>query len=268
MRSAVRDELSRLWSVPAAIFYLAFLAYPTVQGLILIPSYAYQAPIDNFTLMTNGPVALVFPLLLTGVYVFRFSGLVNHRYACYARFRSGTSTFLGAHLIVNAITVGVLVLGSYLIAAAVAFLVLPSTGFLRGQLGYEPLPADQVADYTQQLITFSQLASAGVGVYVTVFSLFVAVFSMVIATASLGFTLLARSRILGLAATLILYTVENFALSYAGLEVFRTTTAIFPDAITPQPLWVPMIPLAAWIVLAVVLIARVRRSADQLETLA
>ncbi|MFT4167231.1 MAG: hypothetical protein QM650_18505 [Microlunatus sp.] len=268
MKAAVRDELSRLWSVPAVIFYVAFLALPTVQGLLLIPSYAYEAPIDNFTLMTNGPIALVFPLLLTGLYVFRLSGLLNHRYAFYARFRSSTSTFLAAHIIVNAVVVGVLVLASYLLAAAVAFLILPSSSYLASQVGYQPLPADQIGGYTTQLITFSQLAFAGVGVYVVVFSLFVAVFSTVIATASLGFTLLAKSRILGLAASLILYTVENFVLAYARLEQYRTVTAIFPDAISPQPLWVPMIPLAAWIVLTVVVIIQVRRSADQLETLA
>lgn len=268
MLAAVRDELGRLWSAPAVIFSLAFLAYPTVQGLILIPSYVYQAPIDNFTLMTNGPTALVFPLLLTSMYVFRFSGLLHHRYAFYARFRSGTSPFLTGHIIVNAIVVGLLVLGSYLIAAVVAFLIVPSTGFLARQSGYQPLPVDQIGAYTRQLITFSQLASHGTAVYVMVFSLFVALFSVVIATASLGFTLLAKSRLLGLAATLALYTVENFVLSYAGLEVYRTVTAIFPDAITPQPLWVPMIPFAAWILLTVVLILRVRRTADQLETLA
>ena len=268
MIAVVRDELSRSWSAPVALCYLAFLIYPTVQGLVLIPSYVYQAPIDNFTLMTGGPLALVFPLVLTALYVFRFSGLLHHRYACYARFRSSTSRFLAAHLIVNAIVVGVLVFGSYLIAAVTVFLILPSTRFLTQQSGYEPLPAAQLQAYNEQLITFSQLASHGVWVYVMVFSLFVAVFSVVIATASLCFTLLATSRLLGLAATLILYTVESFVLAYARLEVFRTDTSLFPDGITQQPLWVPMIPFTVWIVLTAVLLRRVRRRADQLETLA
>lgn len=268
MRQAVRDELSRLWSIPAALFLLAFLAYPTVLGVAMMRSYAYQAPIDMFTLMTNTPVALVFPLLLTALYVFRFSGLLHNRFAFYSRFRSSTRTFLAVHLTLNVVLVGVLVFTSYLIAGLVSFVVLPATGILATQTGYQPLPAGEVAHYTSHLVTFSQLADAGTGIYVVVFAGFVGLFSVVMATAALGFTLLAKSRILGLAATLILYTVEDFVLSYAGLEQFRSSASLFPDSIIQQPLWVPMIPLAGWLVLSVVLIVRVGHSADQLETLA
>jgi len=268
MVEAVKVEVRQLRSARTWIFYALFLLYPTVIGIAMMPAYEYTAPIDSFTLMTGTPVSIVFPLLLTGLYVFRFSGLLQNRYAFYARFRSGTGAFLSAHMVVNILVVGVLVFLSYVIAAVAAFLVLPHTAFLQNLVGYRPLPAGRVAEYTTSVETFTQLAAYGTWVYVLVFSLFVAVFSMAIATASLGFTLLTRSRILGLSATLVLFTVENFVLSYARVEQFRSVTAIFPGGIIQQSLWVPVIPLVAWVVLAGVLMWWARRSAERLDTLA
>lgn len=268
MVEAVRIEIARLWTPPMAAIYVAFVAFPTVWGVAVQASYAYQAPIDLFTLMVSHPAALVFPLLLTGLYVFRFSSLLQHRYAFYARLRSGTRAFLGVHVAVNVIVVGSLVLVSYLGAAAIAYLVLPRTQLVRGALGYQPLPNAAAREYSSSLVTFSQLSEAGTLAYVVGFASFVAVFSVVIATASLCFTLLARSRILGLALTLVLYTAESFVLAYAGLEQYRTDASLFPSGITQQPVWVPMVPLAAWVVLTAALLIYLRRSADRLDTLA
>lgn len=264
----IRAELLKLWTTPTIVLFSALVALPTVAGLLQVPSYTYQAPIDSFALMTNSPVSLIAPLLLTGLYVFRFSALLQHRYAFYVRQRTGTNSFLGLHLAVNVVVVGVLVLAGYLVAAATAYLVLPRTEWLQSSDGYQPLPPETVQAYSVSAGSFAQLNEAGSLVYVLGFSGFVTVFSTVIATASLCFTLLVRSRLLGLAATLVLYTAENFVLSYADLAVFRTTSAIYPGGIEQQPLWVPMVPLAAWVLLTVALVAYVRRSADRLGSLA
>ncbi|MFT4122595.1 MAG: hypothetical protein QM635_02060 [Microbacteriaceae bacterium] len=232
-------------------YALAIVALPTVTGLAQVGSTEIDAPITLFELGFEY-LTLLFPLLAVGLHVFAFSSEIADRWIVYVRPRADIRRYLLARLGAGALLsfgVPALAVGLW---GLVAFGIAPHLGLAPNGYG-QPLSPDELIRLTTRAATFSQLAHAGTAVYVLVYAAWVGLWGAVFSAVAFLVLLVADNRLLAFTTPLVLYWLDNLVLSNLGLEQLRTGTAVFPFAITQQPIALAAIPVLFWLLLIAVL---------------
>ena len=214
---------------------LLIIVIPPVSGVMALPGYALDHWMPYFTLMFDG-VGLAFPLLVALLSQLRLLDEWSNTYALLTRTRVNPAIYFTSRLLVSALLAAAVFFVMTLACFAVARLTYTDHGY--GVPSQGPI---------ESRFPFSQLWAISPGLYVLVFSLWVAWVAGTVAAWCTLLTAVIGNKFLALAAPLVLWLGMNFVLAVLGLEALSLPP--FRFHITQQPIWTELV---GWAVIALI----------------
>ncbi|GAA1710850.1 hypothetical protein GCM10009809_04020 [Isoptericola hypogeus] len=242
----------RSWS---SLVGLGIVALPTAQALTQVSSNRLWDNFDLFTLMMSDWLPLLFPLLVTALYLPRFAGELSHGFIRPVRPRTPIGTFLDSRIA----TAALLAFGVFFVAVAIAALV----AFV-GNAGHAITPltppgAGETPHPVSGRTTFSPLYSISPALYGVAMATWIGANAALWSVVGGLCLLLVGNRFLALAAPTVLFMVLQVAIAYAGFDAFILTGSIFQSNIVQQPAWYPFVQFAGVGLVVALAYAWVRR---------
>ena len=253
---------------------LLIIAFPVVSALAVADSYALTTPMQLFTMMLSGFLPLLFGVVAVCFGCLPLTWRLNHGFAALTAVRGSIRADLARRALVNAITVGGIFFLTVVVAAIVAFEVVPRADLVtfrpESMLNYPdgaPFSPAQIRQDDLSNNTWSFLYAAGWPLYAFVYATFVGVSAALWATAGFAAVLLVANRYLALALPFLAINLVDFPVQVAGMAQFSPLISVFPFNISAQPLWTAFVPLAVLALVVAGLATYCWRHADHLESL-
>ncbi|MDN5725229.1 MAG: hypothetical protein L0G99_04755 [Propionibacteriales bacterium] len=260
----VIDEITAPSVVLASIVTFTICAVLPLGFVSLTANdYLIPFPTEWFSLaMRNNPMVLLFALLAAIPYVLPFGAQVKNGYFGYARMRGLPKRLLASRYLAAAIVSGV----TFFITGMVIFAASRLTPTRFQPEVYGLTTPEQIFEAERTYVTFSQLLVAGPWAYGTVYSLWLGLNAAVYSCLALSCCLLVRNRLLGLALPWVATFVAAFAMAVMGLAAISPDT-IFPFNLEQLPLWYPLVPFVAAVVVSGLAATVVLKRVDTLDKL-
>lgn len=229
------------------------LSMPSIKFFLVKDGYVYYRNIEVFLRINSEFVPLLFPLLMTIVYSFRFIGEQKNNYLSYVSSRISLRKYYSAKLIVNAVL-------SFTIAFLIVFIPFVFVMYI------EPF-FNIITIYPEDgnpipLTTFEQFLSYGSLIYGLIYSAWVGINGMLYATFGILLLMILEKPLVALATPFIYYQVGNFITAMLNYDKFSPLTTIFPFSITQQPLWTVLVPFGILLTIVSILFIKVDRKVN------
>jgi hypothetical protein len=253
LSTLIIQEIRSVLRSPTTAIASAIIATPAIFGYMTRASYTLVDELDLFSLMLSNLLPLTFPLLVVALYLPRVSDEFSNNFVNVARVRSSVSSYLGVKVATGALVAFVTFSLAVLLAGLLAFWIDPALGLTKFRpeamgMNQEALMVESLTRYT-----FSQLLASSPLVYCLVYAAWVGLNAAIYIVLGLLALALIENRFVALAAPFLVYQLANFTLAVLGFEEFGISTSIFPFSINQQPMWHPVVPLAATVAVAAII---------------
>jgi len=232
LRQVSNDVRASLRRPHIIVLALLLVVVPPISGIAVLPGYALDHWMSYFTLMIDA-VALPFPLLVTLLTQPRLLDEWSNTYALSTRTRANPATYFASRVLTSA-----------LLAAAV-FFVMTLGCFVVARLTFTDHDDVPLVGPIESRFDLSQFWTISPGVYVIVYTLWVALVAGTVGAWCTLLTAVIGNKFVALAAPLVLWFVANFALAVFGLEAFSLPP--FRFHIQQQPIWTDVL---GWVAIA------------------
>ncbi|MFB7799690.1 hypothetical protein [Isoptericola sp. NPDC056134] len=224
---------------------LIVVLMPAAIGILVREEYALSGSLEFFGLMLRNFVPLLFPVLVTVVYLPRLSDEFANGFTGSVRTRTTLRTYLGSRIATAALLSFLTFTAMIVVCWLVAFVIGPLVGMNEFE---NVLPAGAAPDALLDPVsraTFTQLYADPPVLYGVVYAVWVGLNAALVAVFGTLSLILISNRFVALAVPTVAFLVVGFALQVLGLAPFTPTFATFPFGLAQQPLWTPFVPFMA-----------------------
>ena len=255
---------------PGQWWLLAILAalIPVVRLAVGARAHILGSSTDVFAYMMRDAVPIAFPVIVVVFGCLSLTWSLNHRFLVLTRTREDVTVRLRRLFLVNAAVVGAVMAATTLLAALVAYWVVPAFGLVEFRPQYIGITPEKVHAMDLANNTWSFLLAHGAPVYALVYALFVGVSGALWASLAFTLVLLVPNRYLALSLPFVIYHMGNLASGILQAPRFSPASSVFPFNITAMPLWTAFVPMTVLALVTAGLAGYCWRNARTLESLA
>ena len=223
--------------------------------------------LDTAAYMMGEAVPIAFPVIVVVFGCLSLTWSLNHGFLVLTRTREDVAVRLRRLFLVNAAVVGTVMAVTTLLAAVVAYWVVPAFGLIEFQPLYIGITPEKVGAMSLTNNTWSFLLAHGAPVYAIAYAVFVGVSGALWASLAFMLVLLVPNRYVALSLPFLIYNVVDFVIQVFGLPEFSPMISVFPFNISAMPLWTAFVPMTVLALVTAGLAGYCWRNARTLESL-
>lgn len=244
MKHLIAVEWKKSLTLNRILLCLGIIFIPTtVQFLYVKSGFTFYRPVEVYTEVIGGIIALLFPIFFIVLYSNSYATEVRDNFITYMKSRTRLSGYIIAKGIVNSIL-------SFTVAFVMMFVSLVFIVYIE--------PSLHIIHYENGLGTsigtFEIFLSNGILTYGLVYSIWVGLNAALYSTIAYILTLIIKNNFLAISLPFLWYFIMNFVTGILVHPEFSTVSTIFPFNIEQQPIWTIFIPFIIHLIILLSLI--------------
>lgn len=266
-RYTLKKELKFYFNKKIMVFWILMVIIPVVYLFFIYESYIFRDALDVFTLMLEGLLVVVFPILTTAFYLPHFLQELKNRFIVYERIRTPVKNILFIKFCTNFLVTFFAFSFFIFILFLISFYIFPILNFIEYRPDVYSFDEKSVTMDSYNRHTFTQFLEYGNIVYGFIYSIWVGINAAVYSSIGFIAMLLVKNKFIAISIPTIIYYIGSFILGFLNLRQFRFTDAIFPFSSIQQPIWTSFVTLGLLILISLSMLIVIKIKFNELDDL-
>ncbi|MBC6308862.1 hypothetical protein HCJ66_04750 [Listeria sp. FSL L7-1582] len=241
---------------------------PMIYTFVNLKKYDYSDWLSVYANTVGGILALLFPLIVSFLYLIYFHEKLSKRFIVYTRTRRDIKKTVKISIITNVCLVFSVVFLMMFIPFIFYVYIEPILGIIKyvPENSYLFTAADILKAQIDQY-AFTQLIGVSPFFYGFVYSIWVAINGVLWSLVTFYLTLILNNVFLGISIPFVVYEVMNFVCAMLGFPQYSSMIAIFPFNIGQLSFWDPFVPFVILVAVVTGMVLYVHKNVSRMDSL-
>ncbi|SDT05428.1 hypothetical protein SAMN05444162_2957 [Paenibacillaceae bacterium GAS479] len=228
MKRLIIENIKERCSIGFVTIFALFLASVVAFSVWRAGDYVFRDSLDFYFFILENLISMIFPFIITFIYLSLFSGEIKNRFHVYTRTRVPIETYLKSKFISNALLTFITVFLFMFSCFVIAYYILPALGLIQMNfydygLNETTITEDQFTRYT-----FTQILRYGEITYGLLYSLWVGINAVCYTSIGFMFLLFIRNQFVALSIPVLIYYCGSFILGALFSLPYQFIFSVFP----------------------------------------